>query len=83
MATKQNTSFTEPNDEWLTDQAKSKDSARKAEATDNQFSEKEREYILAELKASKESVEKYGWVEETLEEMLASFKAKARRNGKI
>ena len=66
---------TEPNDEESTaDYLKSDDPAIQAEI--NRF-------IKAELKASKESVEKYGWVEETLEEMLADFKAKARKDGKL
>ena len=56
---------------------------KKAEATDDQFSEQEREYIDAKLRAAEESVRKHGWVEKTVEEMLADFKAEARKNGKL
>ena len=43
----------------------------------------ENEYIRTKLIAAEQSVEQHGLVEKTPEEMLDSFKAKARRDGKL
>ena len=86
MAAQEKISLTEENDKWLDEQVECKLYASKNEAVNDllhQIHENEKEYILAKLKASKESVEKYGWVEKTPEEIIADFKAKARRNGKL
>ena len=75
MAVRQKTSPAEPNNEELTDDyLKSDDPAIQAEI--NRF-------IKAKLEAAEESIRKHGLIEETAEEMLARFKAKARRNGKL
>lgn len=41
------------------------------------------EYIRANLITSEKSVEEYGWVNKTPEEMLDGFKQKARHDGKL
>ena len=40
-------------------------------------------YIRAKLIMAEKSVEKYGWVDQTPEEMLEGFKEKARLDGKL
>ena len=43
----------------------------------------ERNFILAKLEASENSAKEHGWVDKSPEDMLDSFKEKARLNGKL
>ena len=84
MAVQEKISLTEPNDKWLTEQVENNGYANKDEAVNHLIRKiREEQYIDAEIEAAEESVRKHGWVEKTPEEILAGFKEKARRNGKL
>jgi antitoxin ParD1/3/4 len=85
---RQSISFTEPNDEWLKALVESKEYSSKSEVVNDlirRAREKSREIelIRAKLIASEKSVEEHGWAEESPQEMLDGFKARARGSGKL
>lgn len=81
---RQSISFTRPNDEWLKAQVDSEEYTSKSEVVNDLIRKaREAERIRDKLIAAERSVAEHGWVAETPEEMLADFKHKARRNGKL
>lgn len=81
---RQSISFTRPNDEWLKAQVDSEEYTSKSEVVNDLIRKaREIERIRDKLIAAEQSVADQGWVTETPEEMLAGFKDKARRNGKL
>ena len=86
--TRQSISFTSPNNEWLNAQVDSEEYISKSDVINDlirKAREKSRnlEYVRAKLIAAEASVEQHGWINTAPEEMLDSFKAKARRDGKL
>lgn len=86
--TRASMSLTEPNADWIQSQIESKAFSSRSEVLNDLIrrtreSGRERNYIYAKLLAAEESVEQKGWVEKTPEEMLAGFKEKARKLGKL
>ncbi|MEL8055085.1 MAG: CopG family transcriptional regulator [Pseudomonadota bacterium] len=81
--TRQSISLTRPNDEWLKGQIEAEEFSSKSELINDLIRRErerqaERDYIRAKLEAAEESVRKHGYVEQSWDDMIAEFKAKAR-----
>ena len=86
--TRASISLTEPNDDWIQAQIDSKEFSSRSEVVNDVLRKarednRRRDYIRAKLIAAEQSVERDGWDERTPEDILASFKAKARKLGKL
>ena len=84
MTIRASLSISGPNERWIQDQIDSQEFTSRSEVI-NDLIRKARhiEKIQNKLIAAELSVEKYGWVEKTSEEMLEGFKEKAHREGKL
>ncbi|MEO1028482.1 MAG: CopG family transcriptional regulator [Pseudomonadota bacterium] len=85
---RQSVTLTEPNDAWLQEQVAGSEFASKSEAINDlirkaRAEEAERNFIRAQLIASEERTKREGYVEQSAEDILTKFKAKARRDGKL
>lgn len=82
--TRASLSISTPNEEWIQSQIASGEFSSRSEVVNDLIRRtREIETIRARLIASEQSVLDRGWVEETPEQMLSGFKAKAQRNGKL
>ncbi|WP_026941653.1 ribbon-helix-helix domain-containing protein [Hellea balneolensis] len=86
--TRASISLTEPNDDWIQAQIESKEFSSRSEVVNDVLRKareqcRERDYIRAKLIASEQSVSKDGWDERSKEDILESFKEKARQLGKL
>lgn len=82
--TRASLSISTPNEEWIQSQINSGEFSSRSEVVNDLIRRtREIEIIRARLIASEQSVLDRGWVEETPEQMLGSFKAKAQRDGKL
>ena len=86
--TRASISLSEPNDDWIRSQIESKEFASRSEVLNDLVRKerersREREYMVAKLIAAEHSIEREGWVTETGEAVLAGFKEKARKLGKL
>ena len=77
---RQSISLTPPNDEWLRSQVESQEYASKSEVV-NDLIRKRRE--IDQVRAKLVAAELSGFTTETPEEILASFKARAMRDGRL
>ena len=78
--TRQSISLTPPNDDWLRSQVESQEYASKSEVVNDLIrKQRETEFIRAQLIAGEQS----DFTEKSRQEMLANFKQRARREGKL
>ena len=84
MATRASLSISEPNDAWIQAQIESKEFSSRSEVVNDLIRKaRELETIRARLIAAEMAVEENGFVDKTQAEILAGFKEKARRDGKL
>lgn len=82
--TRASLSLSNPNEEWIQRQITSGEFSSRSEVVNDLIRRaREIEIIRHRLIAAEQSVERYGWVDKSPEEMLDGFKAKARRDGKL
>jgi len=82
--TRASLSISTPNEEWIQSQINSGEFSSRSEVVNDLIRRtREIEIIRARLIASEQAVLERGWVEETPEQLLSGFKAKAQRDGKL
>jgi len=85
---RQSISLTRPNDEWLKAQVENEEYSSKSELVNDLIrqareQQKEIDWIRAKLTKSEENLKAKGYVDKSSDEILASIKERARRNGNI
>ena len=82
--TRASLSISTPNEEWIKSQIASGEFSSRSEVVNDLIRRtREIESIRARLIASEQAVLDRGWVEDTPEQLLSGFKAKAQRDGKL
>ena len=82
--TRQSISFTTPNDDWLKSQVESEEYTSKSEVVNDLIRKARTEQQEIELiRAKLIKAEQSGFIDKTQSEILAGFKEKAQRNGKL
>lgn len=85
---RQNISLTKPKDEWLKEQIEKEDFVSKSELLNNSIrkavdEKKENEWIRSQLKKAEEKLGETCFVKISSGELLAEFKERAQRDGKL
>lgn len=84
MAIRATLSISEPNAKWIQAQIDSKEFSSRSEVLNDLIRRaREIETVRDRLKAAEDSVQESGWVRKTPDEMLESFKERARRDGQL
>ena len=84
MAIRATLSISEPNAKWIQAQIDSKEFSSRSEVLNDLIRRtREIETVRDRLKAAEDSVQESGWVRKTPDEMLQSFKERARRDGQL
>ena len=84
MAVRATLSISEPNAKWIQAQIDSKEFSSRSEVLNDLIRRtREIEAVRDRLKAAEDSVHASGWVTKSPDEMLDSFKEKARADGQL
>ena len=83
---RQSISFTKPNDEWLKSQVESNEYSSKSELVNDLIrqarqQQAEVDWIKVKLEKAEERLEKEGFVDKSVEQLLSEFKQKANLDG--
>ncbi len=82
--TRASLSITTPNEEWIQGQIDSGEFSSRSEVINDLIRKaREVEAIRARLIAAEQSVVERGWIDETAQQLLDSFKGKTRQDGEL
>jgi len=81
---RQSISFTHPNDDWLKSQVESQEYTSKSEVVNDLIRKARHQQDEIEcIRAKLIKAEQAGFIDKTPDEILAGFKERARKNGKL